>query len=104
MSVEAIAQAQLDAYNAQDLDAYCAFYTDDVVIADVGGAVSTEGNAALRERYAGAFAKFPKAKFSRMRRIRNNLCTWSVLIHACADEDNFHYKRLWICPYSNLQP
>ena len=60
MKVEAIAQAQLDAYNAQDLDAYCGFFTDDVVVADLNGAVSLEGVAAYRERYAGAFAKFPK--------------------------------------------
>ncbi|RYF98243.1 MAG: NTF2 enzyme family protein, partial [Caulobacteraceae bacterium] len=62
MSLEQITQAQLDAYNAQDLDAYCGFFTDDVVVADVGGAVNLEGVAAYRERYAGAFAKFPNNK------------------------------------------
>ena len=56
----AAAQGQLDAYNAQDLDAYCAFFTDDVVVADFNGAVTGEGIAAYRERYAGAFAAFPK--------------------------------------------
>ena len=55
-------QAQLDAYNAQDLDAYCAFYSDDVVVADLNGAVTTQGGAAYRERYAGAFAQFPQNK------------------------------------------
>ena len=59
MNLAEFAQRQLDAYNAQDLDAYCTFFTDDVIIAGVGGAVTGEGNAALRERYAGAFAKFP---------------------------------------------
>jgi NADH-quinone oxidoreductase subunit D len=34
--VIAITQAQLDAYNAQDLDLYCSFFTDDVIVADVG--------------------------------------------------------------------
>lgn len=62
MSVEAIAQAQLDAYNAQDLDAYCSYFTDDVVVADLNGAPNLEGNSAYRERYAGAFAKFPNNK------------------------------------------
>jgi hypothetical protein len=33
VSLEAIAQAQLDAYNAQDLDAHCAHFADDVVVA-----------------------------------------------------------------------
>jgi hypothetical protein len=69
MSLESITQAQLDAYNAQDLDAYCAFFTDDVVIADVGGAVSSTTNQALRDRYAGAFAKFPKNRADLLNRI-----------------------------------
>ena len=59
MSLERIAQAQLDAYNSQDLDAYCGFFTEDVVVADVGGEVNLRGIEAYRERYAGAFAKFP---------------------------------------------
>ena len=69
MSLEQIAQAQLDAYNAQDLDAYCAYFTDDVVVADVGGAANLEGNDAYRERYAGAFAKFPNNKAELLSRI-----------------------------------
>ena len=55
-----IAQAQLEAYNAQDLDAYCGFFTEHVVVADLNGAVTTEGLAAYREKYAGVFAQFPK--------------------------------------------
>lgn len=55
-----IAQAQLDAYNAQDLDAHCACYADDVVVADFNGAVIREGIAAYREAYAKLFAEFPQ--------------------------------------------
>jgi len=55
-----IAQAQLDAYNAQDLDAFCRCFADDVVIADLNGAVSVEGMAALRARYAKLFTEFPE--------------------------------------------
>ena len=69
MSLEAITQAQLDAYNAQDLDAYCSYFTEDVVVADVGGEVNLNGNAAYRERYAGAFAKFPKNRADLLARI-----------------------------------
>jgi hypothetical protein len=69
VSLEAVAQAQLDAYNAQDLNAYCSYFTDDVVVADVGGAVSSEGVQALRDRYAGAFAKFPNNKAELLNRI-----------------------------------
>ena len=42
MSPVDIAQAQLDAYNAQDLDAYCGFFTDDIVVADLNGNVTTK--------------------------------------------------------------
>lgn len=69
MSNVDIAQAQLDAYNAQDLDAYCGFFTEDVVVADLNGTVTTEGLAAYRERYAGAFAQFPLNKAELLGRI-----------------------------------
>jgi hypothetical protein len=39
------------------------------VVADVGGAVNLEGNVAYRERYAGAFAKFPNNKAILVNRI-----------------------------------
>jgi hypothetical protein len=55
-----IAQGQLDAYNAHDLDAFCAFYANDVVVADLNGAVTGEGIAALRARYTKLFAEFPQ--------------------------------------------
>jgi len=64
-----LAQAQLDAYNAQDLDAYCAFFTDDVVVADLNGAVTNQGIEAYRERYRGAFAQFPQNKAELLARI-----------------------------------
>jgi hypothetical protein len=59
MSISTV-QAQLDAYNAQDLDLYCSFFTDDVIVADVGGAVTSQGIDAYRARYAKAFADFPQ--------------------------------------------
>ena len=57
-----IAQGQLDAYNVQDLDAHVAFFADDVVIADLNGAVSLTGRVAYRERYAKVFGDFPHNK------------------------------------------
>jgi hypothetical protein len=55
-----VAQGQLDAYNAQDLDAFCAFYGDDIVVADFNGAVAQAGAVAFRERYAKMFGEFPE--------------------------------------------
>jgi hypothetical protein len=57
-----VAQAQLDAYNAQDLAAHCAQFADDVKVADLNGAVTVEGIAAYRARYAKVFADFPENK------------------------------------------
>jgi hypothetical protein len=69
MSIEQIAQAQLDAYNAQDLDAYCSHFTDDVVVANVGGETTGTGLEAYRARYKDAFAKFPNNKAKLLNRI-----------------------------------
>jgi hypothetical protein len=69
MNIVDIAQRQLDAYNSQDLDLYCSFFTEDVVVADVGGGVTTEGIAAYRARYAKAFADFPQNKADLLARI-----------------------------------
>jgi len=64
-----LVQAQLEAYNTQDLDAYCAFFADDVVVADLNGAVSTQGIEAYRTRYAGTFKTFPQNKAELLNRI-----------------------------------
>ncbi len=56
----ALTQRQLDAYNAQDLDAHCACFADDVVVANVGEEPNLQGIAAYRERYQGLFAQFPQ--------------------------------------------
>ena len=61
-SPSAVAQAQLDAYNVQDLDAHCAQFGDDVTVADLNGAVSVSGIDAYRARYAKVFADFPENK------------------------------------------
>lgn len=64
-----VAQSQLDAYNAQNLDAFCAYFTDDVVVADLNGAISLEGIDAYRARYAKVFADFPENKVVLLGRI-----------------------------------
>ena len=73
-----LVQAQLDAYNAQDLDAYCAFFADDVIVSDLNGQVTTRGNAAYRARYAGAFKQFPENKAELLNRM---VCGSTVIDH-----------------------
>ena len=62
MSPVDLVQRQLDAYNAQDLDAFVATYAPDCVIADLNGAVTQNGREAIRARYAAMFAEFPHNK------------------------------------------
>jgi uncharacterized protein (TIGR02246 family) len=57
-----VVQRQVEAYNAQDIDAFCACYAEDCVIADLNGAATQRGRAQLRERYAAMFAQFPENK------------------------------------------
>lgn len=67
----AVVQAQLDAYNAQDLEAFLACYADDCVIADLNGPITQNGKATIRERYTAMFAKFPENKALLVNRIAN---------------------------------
>jgi hypothetical protein len=55
----AVVQAQLDAYNVQDLDGHVACFSDDVVIADFNGAENLHGVADYRARMGGVFAQYP---------------------------------------------
>ena len=64
-----LVQAQLEAYNAQDLDAYCAFFAKDIVVADLNGGVTTQGLEAYRTRYEGVFRQFPENKAELLNRI-----------------------------------
>ena len=57
-----VAQKQLDAYNAQDLDAYVSYFTEDCTVAPFHGAPTEIGREAIRARYAKAFAQFPENK------------------------------------------
>ena len=62
MSPVDVVQAQVEAYNAQDLDAFCACFARDCVIADLNGAVTQEGAGQIRERYEALFAQYPENK------------------------------------------
>jgi hypothetical protein len=53
-------EAQLEAYNRQDLDAHCACFADDVIIADLNGPVTLQGKDAYRARYKALFEAYPQ--------------------------------------------
>ena len=54
---EALAQRQLDAYNARDLEAFCAPYSDDIQIVGLDGQVQARGKEAFKARYRDRFQK-----------------------------------------------
>ncbi len=90
MSLDAIAlgkvaQAQLDAYNAQDLDAHCAHFADDVVVGGLNGEVARTGIEAYRAWYQKVFADFPGNKAQLLNRI---VVGSNVIDHERVDRGN----------------
>ena len=55
-----LVQKQLDAYNAQNIDAFLACYAEDAVLAGLNGDVTHRGLAAIRKRHEDLFYEFPK--------------------------------------------
>ncbi len=62
MSNLAIAEAMIAAYNAQDVDSYVSYMTDDACEANYRGDVVREGKEGTRSGLAAAFAKWPQNK------------------------------------------
>jgi len=52
-------QAQVDAYNARDIEAFVAAYADGVVITDAGGRPIMTGVDTIREEYGAMFDASP---------------------------------------------
>ena len=69
MSNTAVAQAQLDAYNAQDLEKYVTYFTQDCVVSGLNGTPTETSRDAVKVRYAKAFAQFPQNKAELKNRI-----------------------------------
>ena len=64
-----IAQKQLDAYNAQDLDKYVSYFAEDCVVSGLNGVPTETSRAAIKARYAKAFETFPENKAELKNRI-----------------------------------
>lgn len=54
------AKAMIAAYNAQDVDTYVSYMTDEACEANYRGAVVREGKEGTRSGLAAAFAKWPQ--------------------------------------------
>ncbi len=55
-SPEAVVQLQLDAYNAHDIEAFLATYSDDAALYDFPARPRLQGKDAMRTRYTARFA------------------------------------------------
>jgi hypothetical protein len=64
-----VASAQLDAYNAQDLEKYVSYFTEDCIVSALNGAPTETSRDAVKARYAKAFAQFPENKAELKNRI-----------------------------------
>ncbi len=57
-----VASKQLDAYNAQDLDIYASYFTEDCIVSGLNGTPTETTRDAIKARNAKAFATFPENK------------------------------------------
>jgi uncharacterized protein (TIGR02246 family) len=64
-----VVRAQLDAYNAQDLETYVTYFTEDCIVAGLNGTPTETTREAIKARYAKAFAQFPQNKAELINRI-----------------------------------
>ena len=64
-----VASKQLDAYNAQDLDTYVSYFTEDCIVSGLNGTPTETSREDVKARYAKAFAQFPENKAELKNRI-----------------------------------
>ncbi len=57
---EKLVQRQLEAYNAQNLSAFAATYSDSIEIYRFPNRLTMQGKANLEKAYGGLFRKYPK--------------------------------------------
>lgn len=69
MSAIDVVQRQFDAYNAQDIEAFCATYAEDCVIAIYGGETLQAGKDSIRARYMKSWTDYPKNRAWSVNRI-----------------------------------
>lgn len=83
-----IAQKQLDAYNAQDLDTYVSYFTEDCIVSGLNGVPTETTREAIKARYAKAFAQYPQNKAELKNRIvvGNTIVDHELVIRAPSGE------------------
>ena len=87
-NLDANAAAQLDAYNAQDLEKYVSYFTEDCIVSGLNGTPTETSRDAIKARYAKAFAQFPQNKAELKNRIAvgNTVVDHELVIRAPGGE------------------
>jgi hypothetical protein len=80
-----IAQAQLDAYNAQDVNAHCVHFAEDVVVANLNGDTLRAGAYDYRAFHVKLFTDFPGNRATLLNRI---VVGDKVIDHELVDRGN----------------
>jgi len=62
-------EAQIEAYNARDVDRFLASYAPDVVVQDGAGNTLMQGHDSMRAAYAPFFAEYPELRGEIVHRI-----------------------------------
>ena len=55
-----IIEAMLEAFNAQDMDAFCAHFAEDCIVGELNGATAYRGHAGLRSHFGATWEKHPQ--------------------------------------------
>jgi hypothetical protein len=66
---ESVVDAQIDAFNRRDLDAFLSYYSSDAKVYDHPDRLRWSGKDALRKEYAALFSKMPTARVTVASRI-----------------------------------
>jgi len=61
-TAEEVVNRQLAAYNAGDIDAFVATFSEDIEIYNARGELNMKGHEQLRERYGALFQRFPEQR------------------------------------------
>jgi hypothetical protein len=99
-----LAQGQLDAYNARDIDAFMSMYSDSIKIYAFPDQLISSGQAEMRERYATMFESTPDLYCMLVKRIvQGNTVIDQELITRKKDEPKVHAIAIYTIGDGKIQ-
>jgi hypothetical protein len=71
-AILALSEQQLKAYNAGDIEAFCACYHEEIVVLGEDGSASMKGMSSFRERYGQLFDEYEVKAWITERMLQGN--------------------------------